>query len=177
MTLPRFIHLRVHTAYSLLEGAIQVKALPGMAQAAGMPAVAVTDSGNLFAALEFSETAAKAGVQPILGAQMPLASTVAARPGEQLAAPRSVVLLAQNEVGYENLLKLSSCYFLESGEALPHLTMDELAAHSAGLICLTGGPDGPLGRLIRAGQGGKATASAATLARGFPDPEDHRSQI
>ncbi|MEM7615820.1 MAG: DNA polymerase III subunit alpha, partial [Pseudomonadota bacterium] len=120
-------------------------------------------------ALEFSETAAKAGVQPILGAQMPLASTVAARPGEQLAAPRSVVLLAQNEVGYENLLKLSSCYFLESGDALPHLTMDELAAHSAGLICLTGGAEGPVGALLSAGQRPAAQALMARLAEMFGD--------
>ncbi len=67
---PRFIHLRLHSAYSLIEGAIQVKSLPKMCAADGMPAVAVTDTGNLFAALEFSETAAKAGVQPIIGAQI-----------------------------------------------------------------------------------------------------------
>ena len=64
---PRFIHLRVHTEYSLLEGAVRVKGLPGQAAAMGMPAVAITDTNNLFAALEFSVTAAKAGVQPILG--------------------------------------------------------------------------------------------------------------
>ncbi|MCK4860982.1 MAG: PHP domain-containing protein, partial [Rhodobacteraceae bacterium] len=64
---PRFIHLRLHSAYSLLEGAISVKKLPQMCSDWHMPAVAVTDSGNLFGALEFSETASKAGIQPIVG--------------------------------------------------------------------------------------------------------------
>jgi DNA polymerase-3 subunit alpha len=73
MTFPRFIHLRVRSAYSLLQGAIQVKALPDLCKTAGTPAVALTDAGNLFAALEFSETAAKAGVQPIMGCQLDLA--------------------------------------------------------------------------------------------------------
>src|SRR6056297_1974607 len=66
---PRFIHLRLHTEYSLLEGAMRVKKLPGMVADAGMPAVAVTDTNNIFCALEFSELAAKAGVQPIIGCQ------------------------------------------------------------------------------------------------------------
>jgi len=71
---PRFIHLRVHTEYSLLEGAIRVKKLAGMCQDAKMPAVAVTDTNNMFAALEFSEYAAGAGVQPIIGCQVDLLS-------------------------------------------------------------------------------------------------------
>jgi len=72
---PKFIHLRLHSAYSLLEGAVQVKALSKMAADAGMPAVALTDSGNLFAALEFSEYASGAGVQPIIGCQFALAGS------------------------------------------------------------------------------------------------------
>ena len=70
---PRFIHLRVHTEYSLLEGAVRLKKLPGLCRAAQMPAVAVTDTNNMFAALEFSVTAAEAGVQPIVGCQVDLA--------------------------------------------------------------------------------------------------------
>ncbi len=169
MSDPRFIHLRVHTAYSLLEGAVQVKALPGMAASAGMPAVAVTDSGNMFAALEFSENAAKAGVQPILGAQLPVAVGETPRPGQRVAAPRAVVLLVQDEVGYLNLLKLSSAYWLESNEALPHVTLAQLEAHSAGLICLTGGAYGPVGQLLRDGQRPAAEALMARLAGIFGD--------
>ena len=87
MTAPRYIHLRVHSAYSLLEGAIPVKKLPGLCEAAGMPAVALTDTGNLFAALEFSETLAKAGIQPILGCQLTLAYAAAAHPGDRAPEP------------------------------------------------------------------------------------------
>ena len=89
MTAPRFIHLRLHSAYSLLEGAIPVKALPELCKAHDMPAVALTDSGNLFAALEFSEAMAKAGVQPIMGCQLALAYAdpgASRRPGAGAAA-------------------------------------------------------------------------------------------
>ena len=72
MSEPRFIHLRLHTEYSLLEGAVPVKKLAGLCAGADMPAVAVTDSNNMFAALEFSEYAAGAGVQPIIGCQVDL---------------------------------------------------------------------------------------------------------
>ncbi len=89
MTSPRFIHLRLHSAYSLLEGAIPVKALPKLCEAADMPAVALTDTGNLFAALEFSEVMAKAGLQPIIGCQLALAYAAAAHPGDRAPAPRS----------------------------------------------------------------------------------------
>jgi len=105
---PRFIHLRVHTEYSLLEGAIRVKKLAGMCQDAKMPAVAVTDTNNMFAALEFSEYAAGAGVQPIIGCQVDL-SYAPAMPGDKPVPPAPIVLLAQNEQGYENLMKLNSC--------------------------------------------------------------------
>ncbi len=168
MTTPRFIHLRLHSAYSLLEGAIPVKALPGLCAAAGMPAVALTDTGNLFAALEFSEAAAKAGIQPIMGCQLALAFAVAAHPGERAPAPRPVVLLAQDETGFGNLLKLSSINYLDCGAALPHVTLETLAAHAEGLICLTGGAEGPLGQLIRDGHDAKARALAAELAGVFP---------
>ena len=86
MSAPRFIHLRVHSAYSLLEGAIPVKALPRLAADAGMPAVALTDTGNLFGALEFSEACAKAGIQPIIGCQLALAYAAPAHPGERAPA-------------------------------------------------------------------------------------------
>ncbi|MFO7772093.1 MAG: DNA polymerase III subunit alpha [Roseovarius gahaiensis] len=147
---PRFIHLRVHTEYSLLEGAIRLKKLPGLCEAAGMPAVAVTDTNNMFAALEFSVTAQAAGLQPIMGCQVDL-EYVQAQPGERLKPPAPVVLLAQNERGYENLMKLNSCLYLRGDGQLPHVTPEDLERHAEGIICLTGGPDGPVGRLLRAG--------------------------
>ena len=145
MSAPRFIHLRLHSAYSLLEGAIPVKKLAGLCQAAGMPAVALTDTGNLFAALEFSETMAKAGIQPIMGCQLALATAEPAHPGDRAPDPRPVVLLAQDATGFGNLMKLSSRNYLDCGAALPHVTLAQLAAHAEGLICLTGGAEGPLG--------------------------------
>lgn len=165
--IPRFIHLRLHTEYSLLEGAVRVKGLPDLVAGLGMPAVAVTDTNNMFAALEFSVTAANAGVQPILGCQFDLAYETAG-PGGRPVDPAPLVLLAQNRAGYLNLLKLNTALYIGKGGQLPQVTMAELAAHSDGLICLTGGPDGPLGRLLQTGQRGKAEVLLGSLARAFP---------
>ncbi|MCC7322038.1 MAG: DNA polymerase III subunit alpha [Rubellimicrobium sp.] len=163
---PRFIHLRVHTEHSLLQGAVPVKKLPTLAAAAGMPAVAITDTNALFAALEFSEHAVKAGVQPIIGCQLDLAY-MPAEPGKRPEPPAPVVLLAQSEAGWMNLMKLNSCAYLDAGGDLPQVTPEELAAHADGLICLTGGPDGPVGRLLRLGQQARAADLVARLARAF----------
>ena len=124
---PRFIHLRVHTEYSLLEGAVRLKKLPGLCEAADMPAVAVTDTNNMFAALEFSVTAQGAGIQPIMGCQVDL-QYVTPAPGERPKPPAPVVLLAQTERGYENLMKLNSCLYLRGDGQLPHVTPEELEA-------------------------------------------------
>ena len=165
---PRFIHLRVHTEYSLLEGAVPVKKLPGLAAAAHMPAVAITDTNNMFAALEFSEGAAKAGIQPIIGCQLSL-TYLPPEPGKRPEPPAPLVLLAQSEAGYMNLMKLNSCEYLDAGGELPQVSLEELATYSEGLICLTGGPDGPVGRLLRAGQGPKAQALMTRLAAIYPN--------
>ncbi len=165
---PRFIHLRVHSEYSLLEGAIRLKKLPGLCTDLNMPAVAVTDTNNMFAALEFSEYASAAGVQPIIGCQLDLAYMQAA-PGERPRDPAPIVLLAQNERGYEHLMKLNSCAYLDKAGALPQVSMAELAQNADGLICLTGGPDGPVGRLLRAGQHPKAEALMRQLAEIYSD--------
>ena len=167
MTSPRFIHLRVHTEYSLLEGAVPVKKLIAACEASRMPAVAVTDTNNLFAALEFSVLASAAGLQPIIGCQVALAYEPT-QTGERPRAPAPVVLLAQDEAGYGNLMKLNSCLYLDKAGLLPQVTEADLTAHSQGLICLTGGADGPVGRLIRAGQAPKAQALMERLAATYP---------
>lgn len=123
-----------------------------------MPAVALTDSNNMFAALEFSVKAQDKGVQPIVGCQVTL----------QGDATGPVVLLAQNQAGWLNLMSLSSCLYLREGGALPHVTVEELCDRSEGLICLTGGATGPLGLLIAQGQADKANALADRLAKAFP---------
>ncbi|MDE0969428.1 MAG: DNA polymerase III subunit alpha [Octadecabacter sp.] len=168
MTDLRFIHLRTHTEYSLLEGAVPVKKICGLAEKFGMPAVAVTDTNNLFCALEFSEYAAKAGLQPIIGCQVDLGSRVN-EPGRHSEPPAPIVLLAQNEAGYMNLMKLNSCAYLDADGQLPQVTVDDLAKHNVGLICLSGGPDGPVGRLLRVGQRPAAEALMRQLGVIFPD--------
>ena len=171
MSKPRFIHLRLHSAYSLLEGAVPVKKLPGLCEAAGMPAVALTDTGNLFGAMEFSQVMAKAGIQPIMGCQLDLAHAEAVNPGDAVPPPRPVVLLARNETGLGNLLKLTSINYLDAGQALPHVPMAALRAHAEGLICLTGGALGPLGQMIAKGRADQAAEHDARNQEGEPHAE------
>ncbi len=165
---PSFVHLRLHTEYSLLEGAVPVKKLSGLCASAGMPAVAVTDTNNMFCALEFSVMASGSGVQPIIGCQVDV-DYDPVQPGEKPRAPAAVVLLAQNEAGYMNLMKLNSCLYLDSHGELPKVSVEELCTHAEGVICLTGGPEGALGQLIAAGQMPKAEALVKKLSGAFGD--------
>ncbi|MDX5359690.1 MAG: DNA polymerase III subunit alpha [Alphaproteobacteria bacterium] len=166
-----FIHLRVRTAYSLLEGAIPVKKLPGLCKAHGMPAVGVTDRNNLFGALEISETLSGEGVQPVIGCSLTLDAGVeedrrAVRHGES----RELALFVQNAVGYRNLLALMEAAYMDAGSGLgPSVGIERLEAHADGLIALTGGPFGPVGHALRHGGEGPAEALLLRLARAFPD--------
>ena len=150
----RFIHLRAHSAYSLAEGAMSIGDIVKMCQARAMPAVAVTDTMNLFGALDLAYSATAAGVQPIHGCEVRLAASASEkRPGAMAEAPHydTLVLLAQNQTGYQSLLKLVSAAFIETEDGeLAHLTLSKLAAHAEGIICLTGGAGGPVGRLLQA---------------------------
>ncbi len=165
---PKFIHLRLHTEYSLLEGAVRLKKLPQLCVEAEMPAVAITDTNNCFAALEASLTLAKTGVQPILGLQADLLHDPADL-GEKQRPPAPLVLLAQNEAGYANLLKLNSVLYLKRPNARAFVMRDELEQLSDGLICLTGGNNGPLGQFLGQSQHAKAEALALHLKAAFPD--------
>ena len=160
MTKPRFIHLRTHSEHSLLEGAIPVSKLAGLAADIGMPAVALTDTNALFAALEFSVKAKDKGVQPIIGCQITLQLEGATGP---------IVLLAQNYQGWLNLMALSTVLYMREGSAPVHVTLDELSARSDGLICLSGGALGPLGLLVAAGHLPEAQELARRLAAIYPD--------
>ena len=105
-----FVHLRVHSAYSLLEGALTIPKLAALASADGAPALALTDSNNLFGALEFSERLAEAGIQPIVGLTLSLTFTAEKEtsPGTELRAPRAegrIALLAKDDAGYANLMR------------------------------------------------------------------------
>ncbi|MGO4910490.1 DNA polymerase III subunit alpha [Pseudorhodobacter sp. W20_MBD10_FR17] len=168
MSAPRFIHLRTHTEYSLLEGAVPLKSLIKLCGERDMPAVAVTDTNNMFGALEFSTLAAGAGLQPIVGCQVSLTYDPP-QPGEKPRSPAPIVLLAQNQAGYMNLMKLNTCLYVDNAGQLPQVTVAQLQAHSDGLICLTGGAEGPVGKLLQTAQLPKAQALMETLAAAFPD--------
>ncbi|MGA8399190.1 MAG: DNA polymerase III subunit alpha [Stellaceae bacterium] len=169
MPLADFIHLRVHTAYSLSAGAIKIKELVGLCKKNSMPAVAITDSGNLFGALEFATACAGEGVQPIIGCEIAL---VAHEANERQLGQRDlerIVLLVQSEAGYRNLLALVTRSFLDSDAgADPAIALSDLAINSEGLLCLTGGAKGPLGRLIADGQDYAAGVLLDALKDTFP---------
>jgi DNA polymerase III subunit alpha len=174
-----FIHLTVRTAYSLAEGAIKVKELIGLCQDARMPAVAVCDSGNLFGALEFSVTAAKSGVQPIIGVTINIRRgaedddgrlRVVGGTSHIVQVPDHLVLIAQNDAGYRNLLSLVSQSFIEGdGSEAPQITMEDLEGNTDGLIALTAGTRGAVGRLLLEDRKTDAEAMLGSLHRLFGD--------
>ncbi|MCX5515311.1 DNA polymerase III subunit alpha [Kaistia algarum] len=190
-----FVHLRVHSAYSLLEGALPLKKLTKLALADQMPALALTDTGNLFGALEFSEKMVEIGIQPIIGCQMAVAFDDGFEPGRRGASAgrqlADLVLIAASEAGYWNLVRLVSLSFMES-EAIdkPNISFAALEAASEGLIVLTGGANGPVDQAIRAGQGAFAGERLSRLAalfgdrlyvelqrHGTPDEARHESEL
>jgi len=174
-----FVHLTVRTAYSLAEGAIKVKELVGLCQGARMPAVAVTDGGNLFGALEFAVTASKGGVQPIIGVTLNLRHEevddarrlrVVGGTNHVALAPDHLVLIAQTYAGYRNLLDLVSQAFLEGdGSEVPQITMADLQGKTDGVIALTGGVHGAVGRLLLEDRKAEAEDMLGGLHRLFED--------
>jgi len=167
-----FVHLKVHSAYSLLEGALTITKLVALARADRMPALALTDTNNLFGALEFSAGLAEAGIQPIIGCTLSLSFANNDSPTET-RGPRSegrIALLAKDAEGYANLMWLSTeAYQTASvtGEAVASLS--SLKAHAAGLIALTGGPDGVIDQALAAGNPDLARARLTALHTLFGD--------
>jgi DNA polymerase-3 subunit alpha len=124
-----FVHLRCHSAYSLSQGALRLKELVALAVKERMPAVAVTDTGNLFGALEFATAAREAGVQPVIGCLLPVTREATTGAGALAPPPDLLPLLVQDETGYANLLKLISAAYLESDPQLPaQVAFERLAA-------------------------------------------------
>jgi DNA polymerase-3 subunit alpha len=159
-----FVHLRVHSSYSLSEGAIKADKIAALAKDAGMPAVAITDTGNLFGALEFSQAATSKGVQPIIGCQISIT-----RVDNPRLPADPIVLLAQDATGLANLQALSSRGFIDSDPSDPHLPIGSVLQHAPGLILLTGGTRGPIARLLAEGRRDEAAAMLAQLREAFPD--------
>ncbi len=171
-----FVHLRVHTAYSLSEGAIRVGELVRMCREHRMPAVAMTDTNNLFGGLEFSSACAGAGVQPIIGCQIAVVREAAGEGGPAVhpdGDSDNLILLVQNDAGYRNLLKLLGLAYLGRAEdddapVEPRVGLDQLRQYHDGLIVLTGGPGGPVGRQLLDGRGDAAEALLLRLKESFP---------
>ncbi|SFP39461.1 DNA polymerase III subunit alpha [Sphingomonas rubra] len=163
-----FVPLRIFSCYTMLDGAIEPKAIAKAAKAASFPAAALTDRNGLYAAMAFSDAARKDGVQPVIGTMLGVA-----RPGmPEGAAPVVdwVALYAQNDRGYDNLCALVSAAHLDRPiEHAAHVSLEKLAAHADGLIALTGGGEGALARLFAEGQPDRAHAYADALSRMFGD--------
>ncbi|NLE65220.1 MAG: DNA polymerase III subunit alpha, partial [Elusimicrobia bacterium] len=143
-----FIHLHVHTQYSLLDGACRLKDLVFRAKELGMPAVAMTDHGNLFAAIEFYELAVAHGIKPIIGCECYLSSTTRFDRTSQEKETFHLVLLARDLEGYKNLMKLVSAAYLEGFYYKPRIDKELLAAHAGGLIGLSACLKGEVARRL-----------------------------
>ena len=163
-----FVHLHVHSSYSLLEGALKIAQLAKLAAADKQPALALTDTNNLFGALEFSEKLAGSGIQPIAGVQLSVCFEEPDPVARIVPQPANVVLLAQTEEGYRNLMRLvSHAYFgVPLGDS-PRVAAPNLARHCEGLIALTGGFTGPLDSALREGRPELAQARLDVLKHAF----------
>ncbi len=158
-----FVHLHLHTEYSLLDGACRIEELLDQAQKLGMPAMAVTEHGNMFSAVTFHDAARKRGIKPILGCEVYVA------PGSRLDKSGTIgetanhlVLLAETQTGFKNLIKLVSSGYTEGFYYKPRIDKELLAAHSEGLIGLSSCLKGEVASEIRAEQAKRAMAAAAT---------------
>ncbi|PCI56286.1 MAG: DNA polymerase III subunit alpha [Alphaproteobacteria bacterium] len=155
----QFVHLHLHSAYSLAEGAIKINDLIALCVGQSMPAVAVTDSNNLFGAMEFALSASKAGVQPIFGCQLTVGSD-----------EHQLVLLAQSEIGYKNLCKIVSASYINDNEnAEVTATYETLETYAKGIICLSGGMKGAIAQAVLHGQKDRAEQEVTRLNTIFKD--------
>ncbi|HEV2842655.1 MAG TPA: DNA polymerase III subunit alpha [Chthoniobacterales bacterium] len=157
-----FVHLHLHTEYSFLDGAVRMKELMKKAAAFEMPAVAITDHGNLHGAIEFYQEAIKTGLKPIIGCEAYMApGSIKDRPNNQRDAAYHFTLLAKDETGYRNLVKLISKAHLDGFHYKPRIDKELLAAHSGGLIGLSGCLKGEINMAIQSDNLAKARQSVA----------------
>ena len=159
-----YVHLRLHTEFSIVDGTTRVDEAVQAAVASAQPALAITDLGNLFGAIKFYKAARGAGVKPLIGAEL----QIEGRGGDRAAASR-VLVLAQNQQGYLNLSELLTHAWTQGvvkGQAL--VPWDELRARSDGLILLSGAQAGPVGQALLQGDEARASESALQLAAAFP---------
>ncbi len=170
----KFVHLRNHTEYSLCLGAIKLKKMIAKAKEFGMPAAAITDTGNMFGVLEYSCAASKEGIQPIIGSELLMeASEFFDKEDTSFDKEKNfskIVLLAQTDEGYYNLVSLASENFLQRKNGItPHIKFDWLREKNSGIICLTGGCEGLIGKLLLKKQPDRAEAALLQLKEIFGD--------
>ncbi|MBM3313464.1 DNA polymerase III subunit alpha, partial [candidate division WOR-3 bacterium] len=183
-----FVHLHNHTEYSLLDGASGVEAVVKLATEMGLPALAITDHGNMFGAVKFYKEAKKAGIKPIVGAELYVAprSRTERKPDQEVhEASFHITLLCRNEVGYHNLMKLATRSYLEGFYYRPRIDKELLAEHAQGLIGLSGCLKGEVNHYLRRDDGERAMQAASeyqqilgpenfyleVMRAGFPDQE------
>ena len=172
---PGFIHLHVHSAFSLLEGALQLETILKLAAEDEQPALGIADTNNLFGALEFSEKATKKGIQPLIGVELAVdfaaaEERVSERGHAAWTGKSSIVLMAQSEDGFSNLSRLVSRAYLEGEDGLARASLDWMTRESlSGLICLSGGPEGGIDMAFANGQDANATRRLDRLADLFGD--------
>jgi DNA polymerase-3 subunit alpha len=175
---PGFIHLHVHSAYSLLEGALQLGKLLDLAKADKQPAIGIADTNNLFGALEFSEKAAGKGIQPLIGVELQVEFPAGERDGDRMQerghvrwqGKSALVLLAANEGGFANLSSLVSRAYLEGDNGKVAARYDWLTPETtAGLVCLSGGPEGAVDVLFGNGQDADAYQRLELCREAFGD--------
>jgi len=174
---PRFIHLRVHSAFSLLEGALKIDKIVARAALDAQPAIAITDSGNMFGALEFSQKCLEKGVQPIMGCQLAIDFADGEKQvgrgqnvgGMALELPQ-IVLLAATPTGYDNLVTLVSRSYLDNdSDGVPHIEADWLETLGTGIIALTGGSKGGIDRALARAKPDLANKRLEILHQAFGD--------
>src|SRR5690349_1836618 len=165
-----FVHLLVHSAYSLLKGSIKIAKLGELAKADRQPALALTDTDNMFGALEFSDKLAGYGIQPIVGCELAVDFGDQDPNARNAMPPARIVLLGARERGYRSLMRLNSRAFLETPDNQPpHIKLDWLKDESEDVIALSGGPDGPLSLALQIGNPELAAARCDRLAALFGD--------
>ena len=172
---PGFIHLHVHSAFSLLEGAVQLETILKLAAEDQQPALGLADTNNLFGALEFSEKATKKGIQPMVGVELAVDFAASEerlneRGHTAWTGKSSIVLMAQSEEGFSNLSRLVSRAYLEGEDGLARARLEWMERDGlAGLICLSGGPEGAIDMAFANGQDANAVRRLDRLADLFGD--------
>ena len=146
MTDPAFVHLRLHTEFSLVDGLVRIKELVNVAKDQQIPAIAITDQVNLFALVKFFKATTGAGIKPIFGADIWIENDT-----DPEATPHRMTLLSMNEKGYRNLMELISLAYEKGQNIQPERALLQkrwIAERSEGLIALSGAKDGEIGRAL-----------------------------